>query len=827
MEKLFRIATDQFTLDWNQVGKRPPAVLPNAATVTGHFKVSSLDRNNRLSENCWKSLPSQLETNFEVEAGPALFEQMEYQLYLRGKNCTVDIQHRDPLIRRRLAQQENETVLHGAINFQGQIGRSRFTVLVNGHPAAEFEVEVFPTKIDYQTDYAEIVADIQRILTSLAYEYLRSTYQFGKSSKSEKPTRLEWLILLRQIVDDLEKSIRQIANQPKRQLVREPRTSRIENIRHIDSSIRSQVRRGLGHGRMVQTTVGPIREQLTERPPKSTLNTLEHRWLKRQLTEIQRTVAQVIVEQKKLEPSSREQTVQSELVQIERRLARMLTTEPLRAADGEVPQGFASLQLISAPGYREAYQLCLLLKTGLRLEGDALRLNVKDLNVLYEYWTFLAMLRIIREELGSPRDLSQFFKIQQNGISVRLANGHEQTVSFASSGDRKITLSYNRQFQDQETTLIPQKPDILISFSEKNWPRIQLVCDAKYRIDATPEYRRQYNSFGPPSDAINVLHRYRDAILEYDNRADRTEQPKRTIIQAAALFPFTETVAGEYRDSRLWKSIDKLGIGAIPALPSNLGYLTEWLTGAIRAGGWSLSDRVIPHTAEQTAINWRVAASQPVLVGVLSSQNAEQRLAWIKQNRIYYHRLPKNGRHRHFDVKQVALFSPKTLNPNGIAHVADVSGIEIKQRSEIPTPWPASGPHDRLFLVYQLDEISVLTPALTNTGDQSTSFRGDRWTTQLGLNRAQTANEIILETEPEWKLYESLKASNIEFTLSAGAIRTLNDTNPEGRAWFLFSDGIQVRFDGANGFLCKSKGKTKFIDHTQIPDLLRSLAKDV
>ncbi|MFM8218703.1 MAG: hypothetical protein ACKOJF_07245, partial [Planctomycetaceae bacterium] len=78
----------------------------------------------------------------ECEIGPALFEEMEYQVYLKAirPGDVVDLQHRDPLLRRRLCHEEAGGILHGVINFHGQIGRTTFTVLINGRPEVEFEL---------------------------------------------------------------------------------------------------------------------------------------------------------------------------------------------------------------------------------------------------------------------------------------------------------------------------------------------------------------------------------------------------------------------------------------------------------------------------------------------------------------------------------------------------------------------------------------------------------------------------------------------------------------------------------------------------------------
>jgi hypothetical protein len=80
------------------------------------------------------------------------------------------------------------------------------------------------------------------------------------------------------------------------------------------------------------------------------------------------------------------------------------------------------------------------------------------------------------------------------------------------------------------------------------------------------------------------LHRYRDAIIENDCLGEEKEGPGRTIVQAAAVFPYREQIEGEYRESLLWKSLEKIGIGAVPLLPGDDGYLREWLRAALCRG---------------------------------------------------------------------------------------------------------------------------------------------------------------------------------------------------------------------------------------------------
>jgi predicted component of viral defense system (DUF524 family) len=465
MKHLFRISTNRFTLDWHRIRESDHAVLAQSMPVMGRLRMVPHDSGLEWRDLMMRSgVPDAFASDIRDPSGPPLYEQTEYQLYLRGASDgdVVEIRHRDPNITRSLNSQENGRVVHGSVNFRGQIGRSLFSIYVNGIRILDFEVEVFPTKIDYETDYRDIVADVQSILTNLAYEYLRSTHQMGKRSHDHAPSKLEWLLLIEHIIDELETAMNHISQRPTRGLVRREQTTRLERIRRVDSRVRSQVRRGQGKGALVQLSGLTAREQLVQRPAELTLDTMEHRWLRNRLIDVQRTLSLIAtVYDSEVELSSRRKRTFDGISKLKNRVARFLSLEPIKEAEGDPPMGFASLQLVSAPGYREAYRLLMFLKMGLRLEGDLIQLAVKDLEVLYEYWTYLTVVSIIQDEHGPPQNIESLFRVRSSGLSVQLKQGETQQVAFSTGKHRKILVKYNPQFANQDTTLIPQKPDIL------------------------------------------------------------------------------------------------------------------------------------------------------------------------------------------------------------------------------------------------------------------------------------------------------------------------------------------------------------------------------
>ena len=817
MTQLFSIQTTLFQLDWHEIarGQHQPT-----SVRSGYFNAKPLRKMCQVIEGSWKAGLPESRASFEVHTGPALREETEYQVYLRAADGVQSIRlvHRDPQLIRHLVGHDRDRVVHGVVNFRGQIGRTAFTVIVDGLPQLLLEFEVFPTKLDYDTDFRSIVADLQLHARGLALEYLRSTCLLGKLTTTSRPTLPEWLLILRHCVNNLEKAIAHIAASPRRRLVETQQLMRAEQVRKLDSLVRTQIRRGAGTGPLLHTARVVMRQKVLASPHLATLNTPEHRWLRTQLEQIQRQLTTVIRANKHSLGNGRQQVVLAELEEFHSRIAWMLRAEPIAAADVKLHSPVASLQLLQAPGYREATQACRALRLAIALEGDAVQISIKELSTLYENWIFVAVLQFIESLAGPQIRRRSGLRLDQVGVSLVLAKGREQSAKFQLDDNRTVEVIYNPQFQNQDAFLIPQRPDILMRITQRGWPTVQIILDAKYRVEMSSEYRRQFGTAGPPVDAINVLHRYRDAILELSRSESGYQAPQRTVVYAAAIFPGSPDVCAEFRNSRLWTSLAKLGIGAIPALPDDRELLDEWLCRVLRESGWEMADRVVPHTTETQHGAWRRAAQEPVLVSVLDPKDCVARFQWLQQTQSAYVRLPLRP-HRHFRVTQVAFYCPRPLERKpAIAWVADVHDISIVLRHEIHTPWEPRHAADQATILYHLGPLRRLPKTLLHTDNHETSFRGDRWTTRLALERANTATEIALETIAEWKLYEGLRARNIRFRLKLDSIPHAEDHDACGRAWFLLEDGQRIRLDGANGFLV-SAGQSEF--HATIQELLR------
>lgn len=797
MTTLFCIETECFRLEWRELSQRRSR---SEVAALGHFRLRLLQQRSQLSSASWKWGPDELRHVFDAETGPALFEETEYQIYLKavGTAETVRLQHRDPLLVRHLSVQDEGAVQHGMLNFRGQIGLSSFTVMVNGKRYATLELEVFPTKLDYRSDFYGIVADLQQFARGLVWEYLKSTVHSARVQHSTPGTSVEWLLILKDTLSSLERGVRYISNAPIRRLDPERRFCRSDRVRRVDGNIRRQIlhNAGVRQPKACDKIAVPERLEASTRTP--TLNTPEHRWIRFQLQWIQQTLAQMCCSVANTPEDERQKATLEELTQFRQRIDGLMTAEPIAAADGAVDGGFSSLQLLQAAGYREIHQSCRILRMALAIEGDGLQLSIKELSLLYENWVLVAVLKIIGTMAGCEPTGPL---LQSSGLSLQLSRGREQIFRFMMAGSRRIEVIYNPQFQNQKAILIPQRPDILIRLLQDGWPPIQIIIDAKYRLDARPEYRQQFGSSGPPVDAINVLHRYRDAILESTVVDDIAPRLRRSIVHAAAVFPADAETCQRFRESRLWDSLDRLGIGAIPALPHDLTLLQEWLQRILRQSGWETADQVVSHAAEVHRARLKSDSRQSVLIHVLDPKNCEERFRWIRDHEKCYLRMPVRP-HRHFHVNRVAFYCPRPLEKHpAIAWQAEVTSIDVVPRRELETPWASRFSEDTMMLVYRLGTVKRLARVIANSDSDQTSFRSDRWTTLLAIERAVTATEISLETDSEWQLYEGLKARGCQFRLRLDLIHREREELPRGRAWFVLDDHHAVRYDGANGFL--------------------------
>src|SRR5947208_7308443 len=151
----------------------------------------------------------------DSDRGPALFEETPYRMTVTARdNATpVSLLHRDPrLIEGVRPVAGRSSVLCGVINFGSQVGRTRIQVATTAG-SFSFDVEVFPSKLDYESDYRALLGELTASARALVLEYLRATFQ-GALSVEGKPTALDWVLMVREEAGRLEQALESVFPAP-------------------------------------------------------------------------------------------------------------------------------------------------------------------------------------------------------------------------------------------------------------------------------------------------------------------------------------------------------------------------------------------------------------------------------------------------------------------------------------------------------------------------------------------------------------------------------------------------------------------------------------
>lgn len=512
---------------------------------------------------------------------PAFFEDSLYKVRVKSlvPGTLPKAIHRDPLLFQGLDTYEDEDSLTGPFSFGRQVGLCTFAVQV-GREFLNITLEVFPTKLDYENDYDRLLLDISSASRALALEYLRATYRSSSRTDVSDGSQLDWLILLRNEASRLQAAVRYIDAHPQRSLSRGMSFRRIEKVRAHDTRARKSIMSQSGVGAWTEIPgVGASRRIIQGIEPIETLDTPEHRWLRfsiqtigQQLAAIEEKLTSDIADSRRRHRnvSLRLAAERDEISRIGQIFWELLELPVFAGVTSLPPAGFSSLQMHTAAGYGDAFRSIMVLRQGLEVTspGDALH-SLSDLHELYEAWCYIEIVRSVLSITGGECELGDLLQTTDSALRVQLRKGTRSSVTF-DHGHGKLDVSYNVTFGGLTGS---QKPDIVLNFRRNGWPDLIVVLDAKYRVDATPEMVERFDMPAPPADAINALHRYRDAITLLSVDGGRT----RPVVKGAALYPLGTGDSSPYEKSRLAEALSSLGIGAIPFLPNNTGYVEEWL----------------------------------------------------------------------------------------------------------------------------------------------------------------------------------------------------------------------------------------------------------
>lgn len=539
-----------------------------------------------------------------LPAYPCFYETKSYELTLIKADPALDLTfyHENVNLRRRI-KPRGSRVLSGTLDFGSEIGETELQIRLGGQTVLSVVIEIFPAKLDYRRDYARLMEEVDEEAYDLSFDFLRRTYRTAESAETPRQSLAEFNAILREVFGRMESAMLRIGAHPHHRLESERHLVESGRAKRTDRSTLDDLRR---HPQRLQAdATGGLEiagqrytpSRLLEPRRKISTDTDENRFLRWVL---ERTAARVDELRRELRESraGRDPLPEQELALIRRRIGAMLNLDFLQGV-GPMRRINVSLVLQMAPGYREMYKLHLLLLRGLSIREGLMRLSLKDMAQLYEYWCFLKLHRLLLRRCRMIRRSG--LGIDRSGLFPSLIRGNASRIEYEhlESGAR-LSLLYNPSMLGRSRPTTEQKPDLLLTLrrpepqaasslrsSGPDREKVpdppgeqRFVLDAKYRLDpAVPgsRYDSLYGAPGPLEEDINVMHRYRDAIVR---RSRPDGGYERSISSACVLFPYANET--EYVAHHFYSSLGKVGVGALPFLPGATRLAEQWLDELLR-----------------------------------------------------------------------------------------------------------------------------------------------------------------------------------------------------------------------------------------------------
>lgn len=514
---------------------------------------------------------------------PVLFETCKYQFAVEFKQgLDISIEKLYPHVRHQLksigenfkfySSSSDSGILVGDIDFLNSPGKFSFafdywdTDGLLHHE--KMELYVASPKLDTKNDLQQIMALINQEYENYIYDYLTLTFSSFALQRSVKNNHIIWLSIFRSVVDEYFRNVRFVMSRPNNKPVRKTYHARPERIRRW--SQREEERyRNMGQ----DAEMHYFRYEQTE----NTINTRENRFVKYTLHVLGKKFREVFSELGTL-PNVMD-TEERQLLEDYQRQFKRLETSPFFQKVGEF-EGFRqeSAILQQRMGYSKIYKAWLMLKKSLELVDGKTDIGMKQIWELYEIWCFLVMKRLIAKvlelDLQKPDNHVREDKSKMLNTIVKSEMTHIIEFDNVKNGD-KVCLeyqhTYNRRTKEFSTTTTEQRPDILVTIKKKDGFVLTYLYDAKYRVqdDARDGELDEGVSIDvadyPLPDAINQMHRYRDAI--YYSMKTEVRPSAKEIIGGYILFP-GRVVGDEIYGRYFYQSIRKVNIGAFPLLPA-------------------------------------------------------------------------------------------------------------------------------------------------------------------------------------------------------------------------------------------------------------------
>lgn len=551
---------------------------------------------------------------------PVVFETCKYQVRLLfhglDKESMPEIRHvrknvEDSFFYDEELNGRDEKSLTGELDFINEPGvfELDFSYQKNGiRKEAYVTFDVVSPKLDTKNDYKSLLREVNKEYEDVIYRYLSITLQqFARGPLNSDAT---WMAAFQSVVDDYIKNVKRVIQNPHSQIAIYRTSRKAEQIKFWTPTMEERYGEVKKEGKLEEC-------YFDYNEVRSTQNTMENRFVKHTLQTIGKrlsTVITTILNATQEELSERHRQMWKDYQTSLNKLAKHPFFKSIGRFDG---MNHESLVLQSRSGYQQIYKAWLKLKRGIALYHGAANIGTLQIWEIYELWCFIKMKKLVAEVLGIDKGKPSHEQLItepkgtllnpfEKSSSEHVVEYHYPKAEETDTDERKaeltahegdvVTLHYQHTFSRSSgkdgygmginTATTEQRPDIVLNIRKASGEVVlTYLYDAKYRVVNDKELDKDFETQDitentvmprgdyPPTDAINQMHRYRDAIYY-----SKEHEPYRSkeVIGGYILFPGRGD--DKYVKKRYYsESVESVNIGAFPLLPNSYSLLKKHL----------------------------------------------------------------------------------------------------------------------------------------------------------------------------------------------------------------------------------------------------------
>lgn len=592
--------------------------------------------------------------------------------------------------------------------------------------------DIVSPKLDTKNDYKSLLREVNEEYENVIYRYLSITLQQFSRGRINNDTT--WMSAFQSVVDDYIKNVKQIIQFPNSQVVSYRIARKAEQIKFWSPVMEER------YGEIEKE--GKLEEYyFSFNQSKSTHNTIENRFVKYTLQSIYKRLSEIITtilssNQEGLSERHREMWINYQ--QSLRKLSKHPFFKSIGRYDGLKQE---SIVLQSRFGYQQIYKDWLKLKRGIDLYNGAANIGTLQIWEIYELWCFIKMKKLVANAMGidynkpsheqlitepkgtllnpftnsslehivefhyprAEENDSDEYKLQLKAHEGDIVTLHYQHTFNRTSGKDKYGMGIN-------TATTEQRPDIVLNIRKASGEVVlTYLYDAKYRVINDKKLDKDFEEQDiseitdlpggdyPPTDAINQMHRYRDAIYyskEYE------PYHSKEIIGGYVLFPGRGN--DDYIKKRYYStSVNSINIGAFPLLPNNYNLLQQHLEDILMK--YSSTNIHVAKAKPQRTLAYitedeKAGIYTDDLVMIAVAGNKEKR-QWTFENLWYNIPLDKIANSPWYQAKYLLLYVKGEQYVGNICKIVRTNNDVWTKNRLIQANYPGMPSHSAYFMI--------------------------------------------------------------------------------------------------------------------------------